>query len=76
MRVVSVFDAEVWVGGENARLYHSSDNGNTWTVVPLPMKNGNEPIIVHIRFKTPRTGTVEAADGASWTTSDGGVNWN
>ena len=76
MRVVSVFDAEVWVGGENARLYHSSDNGNTWTVVPLPMKNGNEPIIVHIRFKTPRTGMVEAADGASWTTSDGGVNWN
>jgi hypothetical protein len=76
MRVVSVFDTEVWIGGENARLYHSSDNGNTWNLVPLPMNNGTYHIIVHIRFQTARTGTVEAADGTSWATVDGGVTWN
>jgi photosystem II stability/assembly factor-like uncharacterized protein len=76
MRVVSVFDEEIWVGGENARLYHSSDNGNTWSMVPLPIKNGAAPTIVHIRFQTLRAGTVEAADGTSWTTDDGGVTWN
>jgi hypothetical protein len=75
MRVVSVFESEVWVGGENARLYHSSDNGNTWNIVPLPVKNGDEPVIVHIRFQTPQAGTVEAADGTSWTTADGGATW-
>jgi hypothetical protein len=76
MRVVSVFDSEVWVGGENTLLYHSSDNGNAWNIVPLPTKNGNNHIIIHVRFQTPLTGTVEAADGTSWTTADGGIKWN
>jgi len=56
-------------------LYHSSDSGNTWNIVPLPVKNGDEPVIVHIRFQTPQAGTVEAADGTSWTTADGGATW-
>ncbi|MGA3045556.1 MAG: zf-HC2 domain-containing protein [Terracidiphilus sp.] len=76
MRVVSVFDAEVWIGGESARLYRSSDNGNSWIVVPLPMKNGTDHVIVHIRFQTPKVGTVEASDGTSWTTQDSGASWN
>lgn len=76
MRIVCVFDAEVWVGGENALLYHSSDNGNSWSMVPLPMKNGTGHIIVHIRFQTPQAGTIEASDGTSWTTQDSGVSWN
>ena len=76
MRVVSVFDADVWVGGENARLYHSSDNGNSWSAVLLPMKNGTDHVIDHIRFRTPQAGTVEASDGTSWNTRDSGASWN
>jgi photosystem II stability/assembly factor-like uncharacterized protein len=76
MRVVSVFNADVWIGGENTRLYHSADNGFTWNLVALPEKDGQEHIIAHIRFQTPQIGTVEAADGTFWTTVDGGVSWN
>jgi hypothetical protein len=75
MLVISVFDSQVWLGGENTRLYRSSDNGNTWILVPLPMKNGGEHGIVHIRFQTQASGVVEASDGTSWTTTDGGVSW-
>jgi hypothetical protein len=75
MLVVSVFDSQVWVGGENTRLYHSADNGNNWTLVPLPLKNGLDHGIVHIRFQTQATGVVEASDGTSWITTDGGVSW-
>jgi hypothetical protein len=75
MRVVSVFDREVWIGGENSRLYHSTDNGATWKPVALPEKNGREHSIVHIHFQTAQAGTVESDDGIAWTTSDGGGTW-
>jgi len=75
MRVVAVFGNEVWIGGENQRLYHSPDNGTTWNSVTLPTKNGVERAIMHIRFQTPQTGTVETEDGNSWTTIDGGKTW-
>jgi hypothetical protein len=76
MRVVSVIDDDVWIGGESSRLYHSTDNGVRWTQVKLPEKNGGEHAIAHVRFQTSRTGTVEAADGTWWTTADGGASWN
>lgn len=76
MHVVSVFAGEVWVGGEDARLYRSRDNGDTWQPVPLPAKNGSADTIAHIRFATPQRITVEASDGTSWTTTDGGATWN
>ncbi len=75
MRVVSVFDGEVWIGGDNSRLYHSIDNGTTWTLVALPEKDGPEHSIAHIRFQTAQSGTVESEDGTVWTTSDGGSTW-
>jgi hypothetical protein len=75
MRVVSVFDGDVWVGGENSRLYHSTDSGATWKLVTLPEKDGSEHVVIHIRFHSPRSGTVESADGTTWTTSDGGTSW-
>lgn len=76
MRVVSVFGGEVWIGGDHSRLYRSTDNGTTWTLVPLPDKNGREHSIAHIRFQTRQSGTVESADGVTWTTVDGGDTWN
>jgi hypothetical protein len=75
MRVVSVSSGEVWVGGDNARLYHSVDSGNTWNAVTLPVKDGRDHAIVHISFQTRQTGVVQADDGTSWSTADGGVSW-
>jgi photosystem II stability/assembly factor-like uncharacterized protein len=76
MRVVSVFNGDVWIGGENTRLYLSVDNGSTWSPVILPQKDGSEHAIAHIRFQSPHSGTVEATDGVTWTTADGGASWN
>ena len=76
MFVVSVIRGEVWVGGENSRLYRSRDNGATWSAVALPEKNGQAHTITRIRFESPKQGAVEADDGTRWTTADGGITWN
>ena len=75
MRVVGVLNADVWLGGENTRLYHSSDSGNTWDAITLPAKGGHDHAIAHISFKTRQMVTVEAEDGTSWSTTDGGASW-
>ena len=75
MRVISVFNEEVWIGGENSRLYHSTDSGVSWTQIALPGKDGREHSIAHIHFQTAQSGTVESDDGTVWITSDGGSTW-
>jgi hypothetical protein len=75
MRVVSVFDNEVWVGGDRSRLYHSTDSGATWSLIALPDKDGREHSIAHIHFETSQSGTIEAEDGTVWTTLNGGSTW-
>lgn len=75
MRVISVSGDDVWIGGEQLRLYRSRDNGATWHPVALPAKNGSDRGIVHIGFPAPATITVEAADGTAWTSTDGGATW-
>jgi len=76
MRVVSVVGADVWAGGENQVFYRSHDDGATWQRVALPQKNGEGHAIAHIRFASAVSGTIEADDGTTWTTSDGGTTWN
>ncbi|HUN85385.1 MAG TPA: zf-HC2 domain-containing protein [Terracidiphilus sp.] len=75
MRVISVFDNDVWIGGEESRLYRSSDNGSTWRAVVLPVKDGRDHTLVHIGLAAPQRITVEAADGTTWTSADGGATW-
>lgn len=75
MRVVSVAGADVWAGGDNEVLYRSQDDGATWLRIALPQKNGAGHAIAHIRFANAATGTIEAEDGTTWTTADGGSAW-
>jgi hypothetical protein len=75
IRVVSVFGNEVWLGGEDLRLYHSQDDGTTWHLIPLLTKISGEHAITHIRFQSEQAGTVEADDGTQWSTVDGGRTW-
>lgn len=76
MYVLSVANGEVWVGGENQRVYKSRDAGENWQAIILPPKGASPHTIVHIRFEAPRAGTIEAADGTTWATEDGGDTWN
>ncbi len=75
LHVVSVSGSEVWAGGENLRLDHSSDNGETWKSIKLPAKNGYEHTITHIRFRSAQLGVIDSDDGTSWITTDGGRTW-
>ena len=76
MRVLSVANGEVWVGGENDRVYRSRDEGTTWLPILLPAKSGSPHTIIHIRFEAKNTGTIEAADGTTWNSEDGGTTWH
>jgi hypothetical protein len=43
--------------------------------VPLPERNGPDHSIAHIRFDSAQEITIDAADGTSWATTDGGDSW-
>jgi hypothetical protein len=75
LRVVSVLRGSVWAGGDKLRLYRSLDNGGTWSAVQLPPKGDAANAITHVRFETPLDGKIDAADGSSWITTDGGITW-
>jgi hypothetical protein len=76
VRVVSVAGEDVWAGGDNGRVYRSADSGQTWTTVVLPEKNGANQKIAHIRLESPREIRIEAVDGTTWVSADGGATWN
>lgn len=75
IRMLSVSGEQVWAGGDHSRAYRSTDNGQTWTTIVLPAKNGTDHAIAHIRFESVREIRIEAADGIAWTSSDGGATW-
>jgi hypothetical protein len=75
LHVLAVSGSDLWAGGEHLRLEHSIDNGATWASVPLPAKNGRDHMIAHIHFASSQEGTVDASDGTSWHTTDGGTTW-
>ena len=75
MRVLSVYEGEVWVGGEQSAVMRSFDDGTTWRVVSLPEKNGKDHVIAHIRFDSAEAITIEAVDGTAWSSVDGGETW-
>ncbi len=68
--------ADVWVGGANGLLYHSSDGGLHWTQV-VPLANGEQltAAIIRIEFSDSQNGKLTTADSETWTTSDAGKSW-
>ena len=75
-RVVFAVAPGVWAGGNAGVLYHSADSGQHWTRIE-PAASGQKLTadITHIEFSDGLNGTVSAANGEVWTTSDGGRNW-
>ncbi len=75
-RAVAAAGNEVWAGGSNAALFHSSDGGNRWTRV-LPSFSGTALTgdVLSVEFPDPQHGTVTTSTPEIWTTSDGGQTW-
>ena len=75
-KAINSIGNHVWVGGSAGALYHSADAGQSWDRV-RPVASGEklEANIARIEFTDPQNGTVTAANGQVWSTSDGGQSW-
>lgn len=83
----SVHDGNIWfaTGGKAARVFHSADRGQTWTVVDTPLVHGPDSAgVFSIAFRDALHGIVVGGDYRHPTddvpnvafTSDGGKTWN
>jgi hypothetical protein len=72
-RVVATVGNNVWAGGSEGSLYHSSDGGLHWNRVALVGEMG---AITTIHFNNAQQGSLTSDNGATWTTSDGGQTWS
>jgi len=70
-RAVAAVGQQIWAGGSEGALFHSSDGGHSWT--RLPLRVGGD--IMRVTFSDALHGSVETSAGETWTTSDGGRNW-
>ena len=75
-RVVSVIGSDVWAGGNDGVLFHSTDRGLTWNKVPLTANGQSERgAIVSVSFDSTLQGSITTDSGVTWSTSDGGQSW-
>jgi hypothetical protein len=75
-RALAAVGAEIWVGGAQGALYHSSDAGGHWLQVK-PVTDG-KPLtadIIGVEFTDARSGKLTTAGGEIWTTTDAGQTW-
>jgi photosystem II stability/assembly factor-like uncharacterized protein len=70
-------------GGAVARVFHSSDRGQTWTVTATPIRSAPSAGIFALAFRDPRHGIASGGDfllpaaspDALALTQDGGASW-
>ena len=74
-RVFSVSGPDLWAGGDHLALFHSTDNGATWSQVHLPATADSTRAITDIRVDSLEKITVQTGDGLTWTTTDAGQTW-
>lgn len=76
-------DSEVWAGGKERTLLHSTDSGMTWSNV-LPPQDLNGDIVL-IDWRAENTGHLQAKSdairisttaGEIWSSADGGTTWS
>jgi len=70
-RAVATAGSDVWAGGSEGALFHSSDGGSHWAQVHVAAETGD---IVGIVAR-PNMVTVTTSSGEEWTSVDGGKNW-
>jgi photosystem II stability/assembly factor-like uncharacterized protein len=70
-------------GGDAARVFHSGDRGQTWTVSSTPIRSGSSAGISALAFRDPRHGLAAGGDfnpaaaspDALALSDDGGEDW-
>lgn len=83
---IALYGTHVWIatGGKKARVFHSSDRGNTWEVFNTPIVQGKAMTgIYSIRFYDEKVGVIIGGDWENKTfnegnkaiTNDGGKTW-
>lgn len=76
-RAVAVHGADVWAGGVNGLLYHSTDAGSHWIhVVPSASGVTLSGDIVSVSFPDAQHGRIATSTSEVWVTGDGGQSWN
>jgi photosystem II stability/assembly factor-like uncharacterized protein len=75
-------DAWFGTGGAAARVFHSDDRGQTWTVSSTPVRSGENAGISALAFRDPRHGLAVGGDfllpespDALALSDDGGEDW-
>ncbi len=67
---------DVWAGGVAGTLFHSSDNGVTWTTVQPAIHDLHlSADITSINLKNGQEFTLTTASHELWSTPDGGKTW-
>jgi carboxypeptidase family protein/photosynthesis system II assembly factor YCF48-like protein/putative zinc finger protein len=67
---------EIWAGGKSGLLFHSSDNGASWTQVhPSIGDRALADDVTHIEFRNATEIALGTSSGKTWTSSDGGKSW-
>jgi hypothetical protein len=75
-RAVATTGTDVWAGGSEGALYHSTDAGGHWTrVIPSYSEATLTGDVVSLEFIDMLHGKVSTSTAEVWTTGDAGQTW-
>ena len=76
-RAVAANGPDVWAGGSEGTLYHSTDAGDHWVRI-LPSWRGIELSgdILSLQFADVQHGRIVTSTAEIWTTADAGQTWD
>jgi hypothetical protein len=75
-RAASSAGPDVWAGGSDAALFHSSDGGEHWVEIAITQEGATATgAIVRIDLRGPSEVRISTSSGEDWTTSDAGRHW-
>ena len=74
-------DSDIWTGGQAGTLFHSSDNGLTWTQLQPSIKtyaltSDITRIEIQDNLRGPAKIIVSTRNNETWTSTDGGKTWD
>src|SRR5205085_2588375 len=75
-RAVTASGTEVWAGGSNGSLFHSSDGGSNWVQIVISEEAAKPTgAIESIDAREPNQLRIATSSGEQWSSTDGGAHW-